>query len=42
MAQENQAHDGHEIFVAGEIAIRAELVRSRPQTLFDGFDIFNH
>lgn len=39
MAQEDQTHDGEEIFVAGKITVGAQLIRRRPQALFKCFDI---
>ena len=40
MAQEYQAHDGQEVFVAGVVGVGAQVVSGTPQTFFDGFDVF--
>ena len=39
VAQKDQAHDGHEVFVAGEVRVGAELVPRAPETLFDVGDL---
>jgi len=38
VAQEDQAHHGHEVLVAGQIGIGAQQVGGAPQALFDRFD----
>jgi hypothetical protein len=38
VAQEDQAHDGHEVLVAGQAGVGAQEVGGAPQALFDGFD----
>ena len=40
MPQEDQAHHGQKIFVAGIVGIVAQCVSRPPQSFFDGFDVF--
>jgi len=40
MAQKDQAHDGHEVLVAGVVRVRTQVVRRAPQTLLYCFDVF--
>ena len=40
MAQEDQPHDGHEVFVAGVVGIGAQGIRRGPEAFFYGFDVF--
>ncbi len=40
VAQEDQAHDGHEVFIAGQLGVRAEQVGRPPEPGLDCFDIF--
>jgi hypothetical protein len=40
VAQEDPAHDGQEIFVAGVVGIGAQGVRRGPEAALDGFDVF--
>ena len=39
MAQEDQPHDGHEVFVAGEVGVRAKGVRRTPEAFFNIADL---
>jgi len=39
VAQEDQPHHGHEIFVAGQLRVGAQSVGGFPQAFFDGFDM---
>ena len=38
--EENKAHNGKEVLVAGVVGVRAQGVRGAPEPLFDGFDMF--
>ena len=40
VAQEDQAHDGQEVLVAGVVGVGAQGVRRTPKAIFDGFDMF--
>ena len=39
VAQKNQPHHGHEVFVAGQLRVGAHGVGGLPQAFFDGFDM---
>ncbi len=41
MAQEDQAHDRQELFVAGVVGVGAQGVCGAPEALFDGFEVFH-
>lgn len=40
VAQEDQAHDRQEVFVAGVVGVGPQGVRRAPEPLFNGFDVF--
>jgi hypothetical protein len=40
VAQEHQTHDREEVFVAGVVGVRAEVIGGTPQAFFDGFYVF--
>jgi hypothetical protein len=39
MAQENQPHNGHEVFVAGVVAVGAQGICAAPEAFLDCFNI---
>ena len=39
VAQEDQAHDGHEVFIAGKVRVRAKGVRRTPEAFFNVADL---
>jgi hypothetical protein len=40
MAQEHQAHDGQEVFVAGVVGVGAQVIGGTPEAFFDSFNVF--